>query len=419
MNVQTIFKKSSFVKILMSFFLFLFIFAPTVTLSFNIRHIPAIISLFFLLTKYKKRFFQILESSELFVFITLIFFITIYSFALDPFSTENYRISFSYAVAFLEILLCAIFVSFCLLEHKINIKKFYDIILLIGMLQVACVLLTMIYPSLREWIIKDLYNQGFIGVYDEGVSFRIYGLASGYTFSMPLFQGLCVIIAFILGSYESSKYYLLIPFFLVSIAVNARVAFISILIVPFVVFFFRFKKQPIKQIASILFMAFSILIMVKFIQYMAVNSSLSDVWYWLNEGIDELLNLREGEKTGNISNLADMWFMPKEIYELIFGTGENVFVRGHMNSDIGYVRNLYYGGFVYSIVLYCAYLFLLIKYYNNSMTEIEKNISITIILYLFAANLKGNVFVPNEIISGVLVLIIFSIVKRKFYTTNT
>lgn len=401
----------------MSGFLFLFIFTPLVILPFNIMHILTIISFFFLLTKYQKRFFQILKSRELFIFMTLTFFITSYSFSLNPLSAKNYGITYYYAATILELLPCSIFVSFILLDHGIDLNKFYDIILLVGILQVVCVVLTMISPELREQVILSAGDEGLQDTAESYQLARIYGLARSYTFAMPLFQGLCIIIAFILGAYKSSKYYLLIPFFIVSIAVNARIAFVCLLIAPCVVFFFRFRKQPIKQALSILLILASLFIMVKFIEYMAEGSSAYDTWFWLNRGIEELINFKEGEATGNLAALTDtMWFMPKGIYALIFGTGESVFGRGLMASDIGYVVNLYYGGFIFSGLLYLAYFILFINYYSNNI--IEKNISVSIILYLFIANLKGNVFRPNEIINGVLLLIVFSIAFRKFYHTK-
>ena len=398
-------------------FLFLFIFTPLVMLPFNIIHILAIVSLIFLLSVYSKRFFQIIKLPELFVFITLTFFLTIYTIALNSLSTKNFGSTYYAASTILEVLPCAIFISFVFLEHKIDLNKFYDIILLIGMLQVTCVILTMIFPGLREWIIANSGSEGLEDAYEAVKLFRMYGWARGFTFSMPLFQGLCVIIAFVLGTYKSSKYYLLIPFFIVSIAVNARIALICLFIVPCVVFFFRFKMHPIKQIFSISFVFLALFFMVQMIQYMAEYSSSYDIWFWLNQGIKEIISFKEGEATGNLYALTDkMWFMPNGIYELIFGTGENVFGRSYMSSDIGYIVNLYYGGLVFSIVLYLSYFILLIKYYGNNI--IEKNISVSIILYLFIANLKGNVFKPNEVINGVLLLIVFSIAFRKFYQTR-
>lgn len=415
--LKAAFKKSSLIKILMSGYLFLFIFTPLVILPFNVIHLLSILSLSILLTKYRKRFFKILKSPELFVFIALTLCVAIYSFFLNPLSAENYAVTYYYASTLLELIPCAIFISLVLLEQKLNLNDCYDIILLIGMMQVASVILTMLVPELREQIILSSGDEGLQDTVQSYQWARIYGLARSYTFAMPLFQGLCVIIAFILGAYKSAKYYLLIPFFIFSIAVNARTALLCMLIVPCVVFFFRFKKQPLKQIVSISLIFLLFFMTARMIQSMAESSSMYDTWFWLNKGIEEVLDFKEGEATGNLASLTDkMWFMPTEIDELIFGTGESVFGRSTTSSDIGYVVNLYYGGLIFSIMLYLSYLILFLKYYGNNI--IEKNISVSIIFYLFIANLKGNVFRPNEIISGVLLLIVFSITFRKFYQTK-
>lgn len=375
------------------------------------------------MTKYHKRLIQILKSPELFVFITLAFFTTIYSLVLSfgPLGADNIKLSYPYAVVIFELVPCAIFISFVLLETKINPNKLYDIILIMGMLQVACVILTMIVPELRDQILLssgvEALQDNFIGI--DRV-FRIYGLARGYTFAMPLFQGLCIIIAYILGSYKSSKYYLLIPFFVVSIAVNARIALVSLLIAPCVIFFFKFKKQWIKQIASILLIFFSFLILRAIVQYKAEDSSSFNTWVWLDQGIEDLIDFKNGEtsETGNVYALTDrMWFAPNSIHEWIFGTGEYVFGKSYQSSDIGYVINLYYGGLVFSLLLYLSYLFLLMKYYTNDI--IQKNISVSLIVYLFIANCKGNVFMSNEIINGSMLMIVFSIAFRLFHQNRS
>ncbi|MGW8159260.1 MAG: hypothetical protein ACWGKN_12260 [Desulfoprunum sp.] len=289
-------------------------------------------------------------------------------------------------------------------------NKFYDIILTMGMLQVFCITLTIIFPEFRKFIIDNSGSEGLEDVFTRVNEFRIYGLARGYTFTMPLFQGLCIVIATALGFFKTSKYFLLIPIYIFSIAINARIALISILIVPFVILFIGIKKNPGKKIFGLIILLVSIYFVPQFISYKADNSSLYSTWSWLNSGIEEIIDFKSGEIAGNLYALTKtMWFYPEGI-ELLFGTGVDVFGGIAKSSDIGYVINLYYGGVILSILIYIPYIVLLMTYCKGNL--IERTVNISVLVYLFLANFKGNVFRPNEIINGVLVLIIFSITLR-------
>jgi hypothetical protein len=310
----------------------------------------------------------------------------------------------------IEVLPCAIFISIVFLSRGIHLNKFYDIILVIGVFQVCCVILTFLFPGLREYIVTSSSSESLEDTFAIVRDYRIYGLARGYTFTMPLFQGLCIIIATVLGIYKTPKYYFLIPLYVLSIVVNARVALISIVIVPCVILLVSFNKNIVKKIVLNIFLLLSIYYAAQIISYLANNSPSYSTWNWLNSAIEEVYSFKSGQAEGNLYALTDtMWFYPEGI-DLLVGTGENVFGREFKSSDIGYVVNLYYGGIVLSILIYVAYFVLLMKYSKDNL--IEKTINLSVIVYLFSANFKGNVFRPNEIINGVLALIIFSIALR-------
>ena len=416
-HANTTIKMSSISKPLIFVFIFLYIFTPLVLLPFNVTHILSLIALILLSVKYSNKFLCILNAPELLAFIVLHFFIISYSLALNSLCSGDFSTTYFAASTLIEVLPCAIFISIVLLKLKIDLMKFYDVILAIGLFQVVCVILTLIFPGLRGWILSNPGNQAIFDAEGSLNIFRMFGLARGYTFSMPLFQGLCIIVAFVSGYYKSKKYFLLIPLYLFSIALNARIAIISLPIVLFVIFCFRFKKHLLKQMTYIILFLLAIVCAEQFIEYRAKNSLSFDAWVWMYSAIDEVLSFIEGNPKEGLTYLTDiMWFRPKGI-DLLFGTGENVFRRNYQSSDIGYVINLYYGGVLFSFALYLSYLILLMK--TCSKLLFERIINISICIYLFAANLKGNVFMPNEVINGVLLMIVFSIVHSKFYESRS
>lgn len=404
--LKSYFDKFNLVNFFILVFLFLFIFTPRLYMPFSMVHILTTISLYYLLTKYRKSFLGIMNSSKLSFFLILHCFLIAYTFAISL-PSGDFSTTYWATTTIFEVLPCAIFISILCINRNYDLNRFYDIILAVGMLQVVCVVLSMISPDLRDWMIESSGSPNLLDLYEQVNIFRMYGLAAGYTFSMPLFLGLCVIISFVLGVFKSYKYYFLIPFYLFSIAVNARIALISIFIVSFVTFFVKFKTNPYKQIFNILLISLLVLIVVKIVGYEAEKSSSKNSWVWFNSGIQEVTGSYDSESGGNLYYLTDtMWFMPKGL-DILLGSGENVYDRSYESSDIGYVVNLHYGGVVLSILLYLPYLWLLMKY--NSANLLEKIINLSVVFYLLIANAKGNVFMPNEVIKGVLILLVFSI----------
>lgn len=398
-------------------FTFLFIFTPTALFPFANLHLLTFVSLVFLFSKYLKSFLSIIKLPEVLIFVSLHLAIILYSLILDTFTSFTSQHYKQYVTAFLsartviEILPCAIFISIFFLAKKKDTIYFLNFILAVGVLQVFCVIASLLLPDLRSWIMENQGGQNVYDVYDAVKSFRMFGLASGYTYAMPLFLGLCVIISYGIGTYYSSKYYYLIPFYLFSIAVNARIALISLMIAPAVVLALQFKNQFLKQTCNIVFILLVTLCLVQVVKYNAENSSTFNAWVWLYSGIEEFVSFKGGEATGNLESLTDtMWFMPKGV-NLLFGTGENVFGLYSLSSDIGYVINLYYGGVVFSLFLYASYtvfIFLCI-----GKTPIEKYLKYSILIYLYFANLKGNAFNPSDLTFGVILISLFALIYNK------
>jgi hypothetical protein len=204
----------------------------------------------------------------------------------------------------------------------------------------------------------------------------------------------------------------LIPIFSFAIVTNARIGLLAIPIVIIVVFFARFRRNFFRQILGLVAIVVISALSISYIEQMSDSSLTYNIWTWLNDGIKEILLLSKGEKSGNMEFLADtMWIFPDE-KDVFFGTGFNLFGQFNRSSDIGYVLNLYYGGILFCTLLYFSYFNLLGKY--NKHSAVEKVIFISILILLFAANFKGTVFRPNEIIHGVLLLIIFSVTSRYY-----
>ncbi|MFC2098093.1 hypothetical protein ACFLSI_07155, partial [Bacteroidota bacterium] len=259
---------------------------------------------------------------------------------------------------------------------------------------------------------------GFATNFSDISKFRAFGLARGYMYSMPLFQGLCIIIATILGTFKNRKYFLLIPLYVFSISLNARVGLISIVAIIGALLFIKQKGLFFKQIISVLIICVSIYFFIEFVEKKAEKSLGMNTWIWLHKGFTQVADFREEQSYGAIYNLKNMWFLPDFEY-FIFGTGEVPYGQsGKRNSDIGYVQIFYYGGVLYSILVYMAYISITRRLIKNSHNQ-EKILYVAILFYLFAANFKGLAFVAAEHNNGIILIYVFNIIKDKINFQRT
>lgn len=399
-------------RFLLIIFVFLFIYMPLFNLPFNILHILAIISYLFILNKYYYITRSILNHNGLKIFILYHILSILFVLFLFLFFSGSILISYRHFLIVFEVIPISIFISLQLIKLKFNLYDFYNFILLIGVIQVGFVLLTFIFPSIRYLLIEKYASGGLASNFSVFSNFRAFGLSRGYMYSMPLFQGLCIIISTILGTFKSKKYFLLIPLYIFSISLNARIGLVSILAVLATLLLFKQKGTFFKQIIGVFIISVSFYLFIYFVQTKAENSTSMNTWFWLNKGFTQLANIREEQSFGIIHNMSNMWFVPDFEY-FIFGTGVVPYRRPNdLNSDVGYVQIFYYGGIIYSLLVYMAYITITKRLMKFSRPE-EKILYVSILLYLLLANVKGLSFSSAEHTHGIILIYVFSIITNK------
>lgn len=401
------FKLFAIKNIFIYLFIFTFIFTPFIIPAFNIIHILAIFAYWFLLTSYKKDFFNFFRFKVFRIFVLIHIILIFYTLMLGLFAGDFGNTYYISSTIF-EVLPICLFITFYLKRFNISYVRFLDIILFMGFIQFLFVLGAVLSPSFRDLTLtffpKGVDYEIMFSILGE---FRMFGLTRYYTFAMPLFMGLCIIVSFVLGNYISKKYYLLIPFYVFSIVTNGRIGLIALPIVIGIVFMFQIRQNLFKQIFGLIIYVSIIIFSISYVEMKSQSSFQYNMWTWLNEGISEIQLLKQGEKSGNLIALADtMWIFPEEKY-FLFGTGESLFGKFRDSSDIGYVLNFYYGGIMFCALLYYVYYKIISGF--NSKSKIQKAMFVSIIIFVFLSNLKGTVFRPNEIIHGVLLISVFTL----------
>jgi len=411
--------KISSIKILpLILFMFLYIFMPIIIFPFNVLHILTAIAYVYLFSRYPMFTFNIIRLTQLRTFALFQIFSIVYVFYLYSSMTGNFIMFYSHFQILFEVIPISIFISLMVIKLKFNKDIIYNLILVIGAIQVVFVLLTLANPNIRSFLVQG-YTENTSELIDPISSeYRLFGFARGLTFSMPLFQGLCIIIASVLGTYKTKKYFLLIPLYVISIALNARIGLISIIAVSVAIMVYFQRGTFLKHITSFVVISILVYVFVAIVNLQVRKTSNLSTWAWLDRGLVEISNLQEGKATGNLAALTEsMWFAPDDDH-LILGTGQLPYRRViEKNSDIGYVQILYFGGILYSFLVYIAYIALIWSLLKNNI-RIDSIIYLSILIYLLLANFKGNAFATTVHTNGIILILVFNIIWAKIYPQN-
>jgi hypothetical protein len=300
-----------------------------------------------------------------------------------------------------------------------NLENLISSFLVIIFIQFVIVFISLLNPSLRDFFNFQLLKPPDV-MADESTFFynrRGYGIASGYAFSYPLFNGFVMSLSlwsFICTREKSKKiiYLICAAIAIIPIMLNARVGLIAIpcfflslfLIKPFKLGF------TIKRVKLI----FAILILLIPLHTLIINYFNSATIDWLLTGIEQFtlastLNFEEIRYLRGFSNEA---YIPQNF---LFGDAIYLFQNeiSYIRSDIGYVNYFYFGGILYSLLLYGTFAWFFIRVLLESKAIKIKGVILSTLIMFFIANVKGMVFFDNELTRGFFLFLVFVVFDAK------
>lgn len=295
------------------------------------------------------------------------------------------------------------FLIYYLKNLNYNSDKMINFFINVVMIQCIICLLTMIFPLFRNFSL-DIYYYGRTENYWITKT-RIFGLTYDYTYGTPIFHGMVSVFICILGILKNKKYFLYLPFLLLSIFMNGRTG----LLIFAVSFFLCLIVYAIstKNIKKFLLYCFFALILILTGLYL-IKILAPYTFNFIKVFIDDTVLFITGQGlSGNYDILFnEMLFFPKGIH-LFFGHSEKVFYTSGSfyerfgNSDIGYVNDLFLGGLIFALFMYLIYYLYIYKIYKNQKNLFGRLIFVNMIVTLILANFKGEVFRSSVILSGI------------------
>ena len=248
-------------------------------------------------------------------------------------------------ITFVPFVLVVLFDRFGLSEER----KFVRFILVLGTIAGLISTVCLLVPSVNNYIKYSLTV--LLNSDQDFWDFRGFGLSDSLTGFYGFTQG--AILALGLICVKNNKWFLFfIPIFLVSILFNAIFAVVLIVYLLYS-----------RSIRLSIYIGIGAIVVLLAYNYLINTGTISDesiqfVSQIFEEGT-EAYQTRSVTGSNTMTWLFErMVIFPDTFDEWIFGRGFSLFGRAGMQSDIGYVLHLNYGGLLYSFIL--LYLLILV-----------------------------------------------------------
>ena len=280
---------------------------------------------------------------------------------------------------------------FIIFANYINItteKQFVQSLMIVGAIAAFITLLCLSSPVFNNFVrITFLRFEE-----DSAISlamYRSFGISSAITSHYGYIQGTMVVLACYYSKYNKIILWLT-PLLLLSGMVNART---SALVAIVGVAIYLFSNKNIKN--SLIFSIVALFAYFNIDTFFSIIGIQGETAQWLQSFSNQIDDIFTGGslKTGTTGELIeDMWIMPRNADEWLFGIGKSVFntmIQGQ-RSDVGYVNQIMYGGILYIIPLFSYIYVVSWQLWKTNL----KQFALFFILTFLILNLKCR-YLPN------------------------
>lgn len=342
-----------------------------------------------------------------------------YSFFLDFISNEDiyfqnvlYYIVDLFPLSFFLVLLCDDILSKN--ENEKNNISLLDLIIFISFISGIISLFLFLNPEINNFLKSTVLRTPDKVLFDPFLSaYRSFGFASGLLFNFPIMQGLIASLC-ILMFVRNRIYILFVPFIILSIFFNARIGFVPI-VLCLILLLLRYKQYRLVY----MYIALSILLFIMIAFYFELWDFFESTTEWVLTGVyaisDRFLNTNYSESFTTFDILDEMLVFPQN-----YIIGDQIYLFG-ISSDIGYILQLNYGGFVLILMFLLFWIVLFSDLYKCSDSSFENRVFILIIIItVILSNYKGDFLEPSCAQRFIILFYVWKrMKKRKTYIECT
>ena len=415
--------------------LFVFIYSPPLAyIPISLIKCLSLFSMASLLLYFKKATISVLKykcvAYGLSLLCLAIFYALVQDYVIGSDSSLGDSNFYQQSLVLVEVLPIALFLNFYSRKYlKFSLNDLLYSLIIIGIIQSLFSLIMFLIPGIKLFIFSSILSPSVISeeILEAGYygNFRGFGISIDYLFSLPVFQGLLVAFIFFLCLINFKKYYytlISLPLLFLSVILNARIGLIPIIVFVGVAFTVYFKNLRISAIYQFLLISSVLIISIyAFFSTTSQSTVLANNVDWILKSYTQNKAFLEG--TGDEGTLAILLdghiHFPKDFNGNLFGEG--LYLYGESNtisslrSDIGYIRNIYFGGYIYSFLIYGSFIMLFWGALRLQKTVLARILLYFLLAVILAVHLKGNVFRSNPAYRAAYLITLFPVVDRYIY----
>lgn len=407
-----------FKKIFLFFYIFLFIFNPTVFANFNLMYLLILIATINLIKNWNN-FKKIIMTKYVLAYLGMLIYLILYLLILSIKNlSDAFYEAYNYSLVF-GALLCGVYIIVELKKlYILNWESLNYILFIIFSIQLLFIILTLISNDFRNWILITSRFENLKIISEEFNAFRSYGLANGFTSTFPMALGLFSLL--LIGNYYYKslcinyfdlKYNLIFLLTIIGIVLNGRIGLFPFLL--FLIIFSVFKINNLRFLKLIWKLLMFFIISILFIIFLEL-----DIEIYLKRftwGFNEFLELLSGNVVGTFETLLVMIHFPTDINTFLFGSGIKVFGNSQheFSSDIGFIRDIYMFGVLNLVLLFFIVIYFSIPLVKTLNFHYSKIFTIIFFISFLVFYLKGSTWSSSELHSLFILLSLFSISSKQ------
>lgn len=334
----------------------------------------------------------------------------------------SYLKSFIYILA--AVIPTSVMITSIIKKKGLDFHYLLDTILYAGLFQCGLAISAFFIRRIKNVLVALMISGGVFkddtySAYMQNL--RLFGFSTGLTYGMPAVQAFLAIIALYLAINKKGKaikYFLMVPLFAFSGIINARTSIVimGIGMIALAVSFSN-KNTASAKIKALRIVGIAIIGIISIIFGLWLIKTLSpNTYIWIDEGISQISRFfNRDTSSGYFSYVTDkdQWSIPSGL-DLFLGTGIRVLDPNKygVSTDIGYVNDLYFGGILYSLLLYV----LIAKYHLQirlskciSSPGLSRFLSLFFLASFIVLNYKGYVFDLNNFFVLFVLIVVFCV----------
>lgn len=324
-------------------------------------------------------------------FVPFYLYYTILVFGKTLSNTSNasmYTIEYTQALSIaLYVITIGIAVALYKQKNGINSNRFYTLIIAVGVLQLFCVIISFVSPSIKAMFnnltARNSFNEN-ISVWmgrQWYMGWRAYGLAENVFDGFGFVISIIISVVFVYGLSQQKKIVTILAWaMLIMPLLNARTG----LVLCFISFvYIMFKYLNFKRAIGYAFLIIALLLLFPILlKFLPEGLQLA-----LSKGMTEIGGLLGGEKVGVFSEIlgADLIY-PDDI---LFGSGASPErLTGMVGIDSGYIQGLWRFGLIGSILLWGGFSSCFYQAYKITRKKEDRVVIVSIFIIMIAYYFK-------------------------------